>query len=480
MDKAFIHKVEQTILKHIEDELFGVSELASEIGFSQSQLLRKIKAVTGKTVAEFIKEIRLQEAAKLIKEDKYTASEISFKVGFSSPSYFNKCFHNHFGVTPGEYNNDLEDSSLSEKKEKSENAVTSSSYSATDETTVIQQKSTRRKKYILRSLLGLLIIALIYHFYTDYTDKTILFKKNPDKKSIAVLPFKDMSQQDTQWFSDGITDNISSKLAQIKGLTVISRTSSDTYKNSDKKIPRIAKELGVAYILEGSVTIHNNEVKINTKLVNANDKHLWSNEYMVSFDNIFAIQKNVATHVAEQLQINLTTEEEISLSSFPTKNLEAYKNYIKARSFAEKGTKEDFKLSIELFQQAIDLDPEFADAYAEMAFAYIYNNYLDMNNWNQNLNKVRLLIDKTLLIDPNSSKAYSAKGMLNKVMLSVYESKSEKAQKSFEKAIELNPNNAAAHRDIANLYRRTGNMDKSIYHINKATELDPLSSHINK
>lgn len=289
-----------------------------------------------------------------------------------------------------------------------------------------------------------------------------------------------MSQEDRQWFSDGIVDNISSKLTQIKGLTVISRTSSDTYKNSDKKIPRIAKELGVAYILEGSVTIHDKEFVINTKLVNANDKHLWSNEYMVSFDSIFAIQNNVATHVAEQLQLNLTTEEEISLSSFPTKDLEAYKNYIKARSFAEKGTKEDFKLSIELFQLAIDLDPGFVDAYAEMAFAYIYNNYLDMNNWNQNLNKIRILIDKALLIDPNSSKAHSAKGMLNKVMLSVYESKSEKAQKSFEKAIEINPNNAAAHRDIANLYRRTGNMDKSIYHINKAAELDPLSSHINK
>ncbi len=477
MDQAFIHKVKQIVLHYIEDENFGANELASKINLSTSQLLRRIKNITGKTTNEFIRDLRLHEAAKLIKEDKYTASEISFQVGFSSPSYFNKCFHDHYGVTPGEYNNDLEDSSLSEK---SENTITSGSYSVTDKTTVIQQKPTGRKKYILRSLLGLLIIALIYHFYTDYKNKIILFKKNPDKKSIAVLPFKDMSQEDTQWFSDGITDNISSKLAQIKGLTVISRTSSDTYKNSDKKIPRIAKELGVTYILEGSVTIHDNEVKINTKLVNANDKHLWSNEYMVSFDNIFSIQKNVATHVAEQLQINLTTEEEISLSSFPTKNLEAYKNYIKARNFAEKGTKEDFKLSIELFQQAIDLDPEFSDAYAEMASTYIYNNYLDMNSWNQNLHKINYLIDKALLIDPNSSKAYSTKGMLERRMRSPYEFKAENAKKYFKKAIVLNPNNAVAHRDIANLYCRTGNMDKSISHINTAAELDPLSSHINK
>ena len=480
MDHAFIHKVKQTILEHIEDEKFGVNNLASEIGFSKSQIWRKVKASTGKSVNQFIREIRLQEAAKLIKEDQYTASEISFQVGFSSPSYFNKCFHDYFDVTPGEYKNKLETSLLSETKEESENTETNDSNLIVGKIKRIQEKSSKNKKFLIPSLLILLILAFSFYFYSDKTDDITLFKKKPDKKSIAVLPFKDMSSEDRQWFSDGITDNILSKLAQIKDLTVISRTSSDTYKNSDKKVPRIAKELGVAYILEGSVTIHDNEVKINTQLVNANDKHLWSNEYLVSFDNIFSIQNNVAKHVAEQLQINLTTEEEMSLTSFPTKNLEAYKNYIKARSFAEKGTKEDFKLSIELFQQAIDLDPDFADAYAEMALAYIYNNYLDMNNWNQNLNKTRLLIDKALLIDPNSSKAYSAKGMLNKIMLSAYESKSDKAQENFEKAIELNPNNALAHRDIANLYCRTGNMDKSISHINMAAELDPLSSHINK
>ena len=371
MDEVFIHKVKQIILEHIEDKKFGANELSSKIGLSSSQLLRRLKNTTGKTVSEFIRDLRLQEAVKLIKEDHFTASEISIQVGFSSPSYFNKCFHDHFGVTPGEYKNEFENSSFSEKKKESEITATNDSNLIVGKIKRIQERFPRRKKILIPTLLVLLILAIIFIFYSNHKDDITLFEKKPDKKSIAVLPFKDISPENRQWFSDGITDNILSKLSKIKDLTVISRTSSDTYKNSDKKVPKIAKELGVAYILEGSVTIHDNEVKINTQLVNANDKHLWSNEYLVSFDNIFSIQNNVAKHVVEQLHINLTTEEEMSLSSFPTENLEAYKSYIKARSFAEKGTKEDFKLSIELFQQAIDLDPDFADAYAEMALAYI-------------------------------------------------------------------------------------------------------------
>lgn len=116
MDQVFIHKVKQIVLKHIEDKNFSANELASKINLSTSQLLSRIKNISGKTTNEFIRDLRLQEAAKLIKEGQYTASEISFQVGFSSPSYFNKCFHDHFGITPGEYNNELEDSSLSEKK----------------------------------------------------------------------------------------------------------------------------------------------------------------------------------------------------------------------------------------------------------------------------------------------------------------------------------------------------------------------------
>ena len=105
---AFINKIKKIILNHLEDASFGVSNLASELGLSRSQTLRKVKAATGKSVSKLIKEIRLNEGAKLIRETDLTASEISYKVGFSSPSYFNKCFHDHFGLTPGDYNSQSE------------------------------------------------------------------------------------------------------------------------------------------------------------------------------------------------------------------------------------------------------------------------------------------------------------------------------------------------------------------------------------
>ncbi len=475
-DANFIEKVQQIILEHLQDENFGVDNLASEIGFSKSQLLRKIKASTGKTISEFIKETRLKEALRLIKETDYTASEISYLVGFSSPSYFNKCFHEFFGVTPGDYNTENDEAILSDKSKESNSSEPKDSILEINKTEEIQEASSKRKKFIIPSIILLLIIAFTYYFYANYTNKTTFFNKGANKKSIAVLPFKDVSQEDTQWFCDGITENILFKLSQISGLTVISRTSSDSYRETDKKIPRIAKELGVSYIVEGSVTIHDDEVKINTQLINSKDEHIWSNEYTDSFKDIFTIQKNVAEQIAEQLQIDLTLEEQKSLSSFPTENLAAYKNYLKARSFAEKGTKEDFDLSIDLYQQSIDLDPNFADAYTEMALSYINNRNVDINNWNQNLNKVSQLVDKALSINPDLAKAYSAKGILN-----IYRYKDKEAKDNFEKALELNSNDAIAHQTLANYYSRRNSEDlnKGLYHINKAAELDPFSLRIN-
>ncbi len=472
MDKAFIHKVKQTVLKHIEDEKFGVDNLASEIGFSKSQIWRKIKASTGKNTNEFIRDIRLQEAAKLIQKSKLTASEIAYRVGFSSPSYFNKCFHNHFGVTPGEYNNDLEASSLSEKKEKSETAATSDSYPATGKTNIIQQKPTGRKKYILLSLLGLLIIALSYYLYTDYTNKTILFKKKTNKISIAVLPFKDMSPEDTQWFCDGVTDNILSKLSQINGLSVISRTSSDTYKNTNKKIPKIAQELGVSYIIEGSVTLHNNEVKINTQLINANDKHLWSKEYTDNFKHIFTIQQNVAKQIAEQLQIDLTPEEEKRIDFRPTDNLEALKLYQKGRLLADNRTLKDLESSIVYYQKAIELDPNYAESYAEIA-----NSYFLMGGYGQkNRDTINSYIEKALEIDPNTVRAYTVKAMIY-----LKNENWKQAKIYFDKAITLNPNDATTHHHFAYYYKNNPNRDitKYLVQISIAQQLDPLSIPIN-
>ncbi len=472
MDKTFINKIQQIILKHLDNEKLSVENLAFEIGLSRSQLLRKVKASTGKTVSEFIKEIRLNEALKLLKESDYTASEISYRVGFSSPAYFNKCFHDSFGVTPGDFKAKNEKSYLFKKNDESENLESKDSILKIDKTNKIQKKSFNRKKFIVSSLLVLLIIVLSFYFYTDFTNKTTLFKKKTANKTIAVLPFKDMSSEDTQWFCDGVTDNILSKLSQINGLSVISRTSSDTYKNTNKKIHRIAKELGATYIIEGSVTKYNNKVKIITQLINAYGEHIWSKEYTDSFENIFTIQQNVAKQIAEQLQINLTLEEEKRIGHNPTDNFEALKFYQKGRLLADNSTIKDLESSIEFYKEAIKLDPNYAEAYAEIA-----NSYYIMDDFGQiNRDKINSYVEKAFAINPNTVRAYTVKAMIYRE-----DEHWGKAKEYFEKALELNPNDAITHHYYGIFLNKSPDRDIKNYliHIDLAQKLDPLSTPIN-
>ena len=457
MDKAFLNKIQQIIIEHLEDEDLNVEALALEIGLSRSQLLRRLKAINGKSVNQFIREIRLKEAAKLIRKDEFTASEIAYQVGFSSPSYFNKCFHEYFGLTPGDY------------KEQSEEEIKK----------IIAKANTAepnffKKPKVLFSVILFLTALLITAVFINRNSNS----KNKLSNSIAVLYFDDMSSgNDTQWFCDGITDEICTDLSKLKNLKVISRTSVKRYKNSDKAIPKIAKELGVSYILEGSVKKHGEMFRISVKLINSYDETVWSKEYDEKIENVLKTQKEVSNEIVNQLHIVISPEEENFLRKSPTDNLEAYKYYIKARNFAEKRTKEYFDLSISHYQKAIDLDPDFANAYAEMAQTYLNSHWVDQTNWDQNKNKASILIEQALKLDPNCAKAYAAKAKLN-----LHYNKQEEIIDNFERALKLNPNDPLIHRDIAFYYSRSiaSDLNKSLHHINKAIELDPFSPRINQ
>lgn len=239
MGQQFIDKVRAIVLNNLSNDKFDVGKLASELGLSKSQTLRKVKSITGKSVNQYIREFRLEKAAKLIKKTDDSIAEIAYQVGFSSPSYFNKTFSKYYGIAPGEYKTkSITLSELSENK-----AAT-------------QKSSTFSNKALVYALSIVLLLVVGY-----FVISAILPKKDSLPNSIAVLPFKDLSPEDTQWFSDGVSDNILHSLAQMQDLTVISFTSSSTYRDSDKQISQIAKELGVSYILEGSVTLYEDKIK---------------------------------------------------------------------------------------------------------------------------------------------------------------------------------------------------------------------------
>jgi TolB-like protein len=310
------------------------------------------------------------------------------------------------------------------------------------------------------------------------------FFSDSDKEfSIAVLPFDDMSQaNDNEWFCDGVTESILTKLSKINGLTVLSRTSVKQYKNHEKTIPEIAAELGVDYILEGSVRKQNNDLLITAQLINANDKHIWADDFEGTKDDIFAIQQNVAEKIVNKLKINLTPEEKKSLKDDPTQNKKAYDLYMKGLHFSDMHTHEDFKTSIDLFQQAIDLDPDFAEAYAEMSTSYfISRGYIDeiknRDEYIENINNAKRYADKSLQLDPDLAIANIVKGSF----LMWIDNDEEKAKKYFEKALVSNNNNPRVYFILSHYYieKNPRDLEKAINMSNMAAKLDPFSIDIN-
>src|SRR5437764_1805015 len=192
------------------------------------------------------------------------------------------------------------------------------------------------------------------------------------RKSIAVLPFENLSEDKANvYFADGIHEEILTRLSRIGDLKVISRTSTQRFKNTAEQIPDIAKQLGVATFLEGSVRKAADQVRVHVQLIDAeNDSHLWAERYDRKLIDIFAVESDIAARIAESLQARLTGAERRAISSRPTKNLEAHELYLRGRFYWNKWLGPEFDKSRQYYQQAIELDPNYALAYAGLADFY--------------------------------------------------------------------------------------------------------------
>jgi len=330
--------------------------------------------------------------------------------------------------------------------------------------------SRKRLIYIISIVIGFVICYLVvgYLFVNKSISDNVL-----SAKSIAVLPFKDFSPDDNQWFSDGVSDNILHSLAQMSELRVISFTSSATYRGTDKKIPQIAKELKVAYILEGSVTLYEGKVKIITQLIDANDKHLWSKEYDETFDDIIAIQNNVAQEVMDQLEITLSPREEITLNKYPTDNMEAYSLHLKGRLVDDSREEADLLKNIELNKQAIALDSTFAKAYAEVALSYFLINEYHPLTFDplESRDQALSYADMALQLDDNTDLAWVVKGILFCYL------DWEKSLDYFERALAINSNNTQATNSMR-IYYEFGpkpDQEQSLRYAQITYQLNPIS-----
>jgi TolB-like protein/Tfp pilus assembly protein PilF len=298
-----------------------------------------------------------------------------------------------------------------------------------------------------------------------------------NSKSIAVLPFESLSDdKGNAYFAEGIQDEILTRLAKVADLKVISRTSTQHFKSSPENLPEIAKQLGVANILEGSVQKAADQVRVNVQLIKAaTDTHLWADTFDRKLIDIFAVESEIAKTIADTLQVKLTGAEKIQLAKKPTESSEAYELYLKGRFFWNKRTAADLKKSIEYFDQAIAKDPNYALAYAGLAQAWLLLPAYEGGAPKDCVGPGEAAARKALALDETSSDAHAALGLV----LSLYQLDINGAATEFERAIQLNPNDATAQHWYASNLGSLAQFHGEVEGMRRALELDPLSLVIN-
>jgi serine/threonine-protein kinase len=294
-----------------------------------------------------------------------------------------------------------------------------------------------------------------------------------DPKSVAVLPFANMSaEEENEYFSDGITDDIITHLSKIADLKVISRTSVMRYKDTEKSIREIGEELGVATILEGGVRRSGDRVRINAQLIDATrDEHLWAEIYDRDLTDVFAIQSDVAQQIANALHATLTPTERAHIERRPTENLEAYDLYLRGNAYLRRwAMSTDAATEAErLYRMALELDPDLAVAWAKISRAHsgLYWSYVDRNP--ERLTMAREAFERAFQIEPGLAEAHVAAGFYYYYGSRDY----QRALEEFEAAIAVQPNNVDAVEGTAWVYRRLGEWDRAVENLKKAAELDP-------
>ncbi len=308
-----------------------------------------------------------------------------------------------------------------------------------------------RPRSIKRSVVALSAAALLV-ILASLASVTYLRRFHPPLQSaaqkrvmLAVLPFQNMSNDPGQeYFSDGLTEETITDLGQLtpEHLGVIARTSTMTYKHTNKTVTQIGQELGVDYILEGSVRREGGEARVSAQLIRVSDQtHLWAQNYERELHDLLQIENELGKAIARQVQINLTPQQEIDLSKMRSVNPDAYDLYLKGRFYWNQRNPAAIKESIGYFQQATAQDPNFAPAYVGLADAYNISNILGVYSAKDSLPKAKAAATKALALDPSLAEAHAALGMVK----SHYDFDFPGAEREFLKAIELNPNSAYAH-----------------------------------
>ncbi|WP_258105699.1 helix-turn-helix domain-containing protein [Marinoscillum sp. MHG1-6] len=385
-----ISQLNEQVEANLQNEQFGVDELAQSVDMSRSTLHRKLHELTGQSISQFIREYRLERSLDLLQNENLTASEVAHRVGFGSATYFSKSFHEFFGFTPGE----AKDGKIPERKHST--------------------SANKRKTPLLG--IGVLIIVVItagYFAFSDSTSKPV----QELEKSIAILPFRNDSHDSSNvYIVNGLMESILNNLALIEDLRVISRTSVEKYRNqmNSKIITEIGKELNVSYIVEGSGQKYGNEMLLTVQLIEVpTERHLWSKQYKRQANNIIDLQIEVAKSIAREIEAIVTEDEQELLEKLPTTNEQAYDYYLKGNEIVfayERWTAQydtiELKKAREYFRKAIEVDNTYALAYAKLSLTCYHLNWATNDRY---AHEMKSASEMAMLYDPELAESLIAK-----------------------------------------------------------------------
>jgi adenylate cyclase len=295
-----------------------------------------------------------------------------------------------------------------------------------------------------------------------------LVRRQGEKPSVAVLPFINMSgDPEQEYFSDGITEDIITDLSKVSGLSVVARNTAFTYKGKPVKVPEVAKELGVDFVVEGSVRKAGSRVRVTGQLINGkDDRHVWADRYDRDLTDIFAIQDEITHAIVEQLKVKLLPQEKKSIAQAPTDNVEAYTYYLRGRQFMQRHSKANYELARRMFAKAVELDPVYARAYAGIADcdSFLFLHY----HLPAGIDSILATSAKALALDDKLAEAHASRGLA----LSLGQ-RYEEATAEFEKAIALDPNSFEAHYFYGRACVTQGKLERAATLFERAAENKP-------
>lgn len=440
----FLNKLDKVIEANLTNEQFRVTVLAKEMGMSRYTLHRKISAATKLSVSQYIRQVRLKNAMKLLRQKSLSVSEVAYKVGFNSPIYFSKCFHEYYGYPPN---------SVGKRDESNETDF------------IVSSKKKRYSTIIIASLVLILItVILFFIIVTPYSPK------NRDNEKSVVFLYPVYNSGDSTYFHqiNGTIDAVLNNLSMVNELTVFPMSTTLKYRNSEKSGVDIAKELRAGYVVESSGFSYKDKIRLNIKLISVPDGiQIWYNPYDININDIINLPLEISQKIADEIKAKITPEERKRMDVKPTSNSTAWSYYLKGIDLLNDGLSmyygtgdagntgnsvlkgiRSFEEAIKNFTAAYNLDENFALAYAQTAITY---SLMDIGkNDGKYSDEINRNADLAILNDSQNDLCLLAKSYdyFN-------QNQFKKAIPFLEKAILINQKSVVAYRLLANIYGLT-------------------------